>query len=280
MPHGPTYFPTKGACIYCGVQNVILTDEHIVPYSLGGLHVIREASCNSCADVTKKFEQKVARDLWGDARTSFDTPSRRKKSRSDFIPMRNPESLDHVINIPAGEYPGGFVFYKMDKPGLLQGLTENVDISKSWKMSVIDDSKRRERFLQSHPTTPLTLSFRHIPYEFGQLLCKIAHCQLLTVFDLDSFQPLCVPYIMGKKTNVSYLVGGVPDEPVPLPEIGYSLTMSGLISPALSLLLIVRIQLYANTLAPGYQVIAGEIVGKENIDYFIQKFGLTTKNNG
>ena len=61
MSHGHTRIPTKGRCIYCGRADVRLTDEHFLPLSLGGQHVIEKASCHSCADITKKFEQLVAR---------------------------------------------------------------------------------------------------------------------------------------------------------------------------------------------------------------------------
>jgi 5-methylcytosine-specific restriction endonuclease McrA len=70
MSHGPTKYPPKSHCIYCGKNGVPLTDEHIVPFSLGGQHILQNASCLECADITKKFEQDVARELWGDARAS------------------------------------------------------------------------------------------------------------------------------------------------------------------------------------------------------------------
>ena len=54
-------------CIYGGRSDLELTDEYIVPYSWTGKPVLKGASCRDCEDVTKRFEQKVARDLWGDA---------------------------------------------------------------------------------------------------------------------------------------------------------------------------------------------------------------------
>ena len=65
MSHGPTYYESKGECIYCGSTNE-LSNEHIVPYALEGVHVLKDSSCKSCADLTKKFELDVARKLWGD----------------------------------------------------------------------------------------------------------------------------------------------------------------------------------------------------------------------
>ena len=87
MSHGPTKIKTKAVCIYCNRAVPNLTDEHIIPLSLGGQHVIQKASCPNCADITKKFEQNIARDLWGDARISFDAPSRRKKERPSHITL-------------------------------------------------------------------------------------------------------------------------------------------------------------------------------------------------
>jgi hypothetical protein len=59
MSHGHTRIPTRGVCIYCGRTDVRLTNEHLVPLSLGGQHILEGASCNDCADVTKKFERKA-----------------------------------------------------------------------------------------------------------------------------------------------------------------------------------------------------------------------------
>src|ERR1700733_13961651 len=89
--HGPSRIPSKDKCIYCGKIEVELTDEHFLPLSLGGQHIIEKASCLECADITKKFEQDVARELWGDARISYNAPSRRKKQRPSHIKLEDPE---------------------------------------------------------------------------------------------------------------------------------------------------------------------------------------------
>lgn len=177
MPRGPAYFESRGACIYCGAVGVKLTDEHIVPYSLGGSHVLLDASCLHCADMTKKFEQSVARDLWGDTRTSFSAPTRRKRERKSPICIRDHDDDTEILSVPASEYPAGFVFYKMGKAGLLEGLPDSVDLSGNWQLVMIDDDKRRQTFLEKHPGK-LVLKFRHIPDAFGRLLAKIAYGQI------------------------------------------------------------------------------------------------------
>src|SRR6202035_4317169 len=100
-------------------------------------------ACDRCANITKKFEQRVARDLWGDARTSFNAPTRHKRERNANIDMPEADNRARNLTIPAQEYPAGFVFYKMSKAGLLCGLPESLDLSSVWQLVVVDDDKRR-----------------------------------------------------------------------------------------------------------------------------------------
>src|SRR4051812_37896737 len=100
MTHGPTKYPPKKCCIYCGRGDIQLTDEHIVPFALGGSHLLQKASCLVCADITKKFEQDVARGLWGDARASYGAPTRRKKERKSQQVLRDPASTSADLVVP------------------------------------------------------------------------------------------------------------------------------------------------------------------------------------
>lgn len=272
MPRGPLHIETKGACIYCGVVDAELSDEHIVPYSLGGSHVLRKASCGRCADITKKFEQKVARDLWGDARIAFDAPSRRKSQRRQKLNMPEPGGSGKKLIIPAAEYPAGFVFYKMRPAGLLQGLPADFDVSNDWQLVVIDDDQRRKNFLAKYPTRKLTLGFRHVPHEFGRLLAKIGYGQVLTQLNLGDFRPICIPYILGHKANVSYIVGGTFEEQMPEREIGYSLGTVGFGS-ADRIMLVALIRLLSNTCAPAYHVVVGDVDGHDRVERIMEKLG-------
>lgn len=51
--------PSK-ECLFCG-SKTDLTDEHLIPFSLGGRIVLPNGSCRSCAKVTALLEQRVAR---------------------------------------------------------------------------------------------------------------------------------------------------------------------------------------------------------------------------
>ena len=235
--------------------------------------MLRKASCGRCADITKKFEQKVARDLWGVPRVAFDAPSRRKKQRKKKLSMPDPSGHNKGLEIPAEEYPAGFVFYKMCQAGLLQGLPADVDVSANWQLVVIDDDTRRKNFLSKHPTKQLYLSFRHVPHDFGRLLAKVGYGQVLTQLDPGDFRPICVPYILGHKANVSYVVGGTFKEQVPELNNGYSLMTVGFCSSD-RLMLVALVRLLANTFSPAYHVVVGDVIGAERVQRIIEKLGI------
>lgn len=271
MPRGPYYYPSKGVCIYCGRGYENLTNEHIVPYALGGSQVIRQASCLECADITKKFEQRVARDLWGTARTAFNGPTRRKKERrkQTHIEMSGDKNTSSKLKVPTSEYPAGMVFYRMGKAGLLSGLPETVDISGMWKLIVIDDHKRRENFLNKY-SEKLTLKFRHVPDSYGQLLAKIGYCQALSILDPSDFNPICLPYILGKKSNLSYIVGGSLNEIQPEPENGYNLSIRAF-GTRKKMMIVALVRLYAHLYTSVYHVVVGDVVGAEKVGNAVGK---------
>src|SRR5258705_1417179 len=69
-----------GKCIYCGsTQN--LHDEHCIPESLQGFHVLDKGSCGDCGRITTKFERAYARDSILAARTALNMRSKRSKSK-------------------------------------------------------------------------------------------------------------------------------------------------------------------------------------------------------
>lgn len=274
MPHGPSQFAGKGRCIYCGATGVSLSDEHIVPYGLGGSHVIRDASCRRCSNITSKFELRVLRDLWGDARASYNAPTRRRQKRKTEITM--PDAGGGPLTVPASEHPGAFVFYTMNKAGLLQGLPEDVDISPNWKLVVIDDDKRRTAFLLQHPER-LTMQFRHVPDAFARLIAKIGYGHVLTELDLCDFSPITPPFILGEKANMSFVVGGTMAAQDPEPNIGYRL-QTAVFGARNRILLLALVRLLANTSAPAYHVVVGEVNGEENVVSTLTKLGVDVAN--
>lgn len=269
MSHGPSRIPSKGKCIYCGKTETELTDEHFLPLSLGGQHIIENASCLKCADITKKFEQDVAREMWGDARISYNAPSRRKKERPRHIKLQDPERPGRTVKVPYSEYPAALIFYKMQKAGMLLGAPENLDISGAWQFSAVHDDEKAKGFEEKFGIK-LTAKFRHVPVSFGRLLAKIGYGQVLCELEPDEFRPLCLPYILGTKLNVSYIVGGTFDIPPPTPGIGYNLR-TAVFGDETRILIIALVRLYANLHSPIYHVVVGDVLGEAKVKSTLAK---------
>jgi len=273
MSHGPTYIASKGFCIYCKRAGLRLTDEHIFPYFMGGAHVIKNASCDDCARVTSRFELDVARELWGDARASFNSPSRRKKKRPKHIQQPDQYNPGQTILIPMEEYPAPMVFYQMQKAGILQGLPEIIDLSPQWALTSIVDDEKIKNFIAKYGQPP-TAKFRNVPNSFARLLAKIAYGQILCSLDPEDFRPICLPYILGEKNNLSYIVGGCGNIPEPQPGIGYELKSHCIRSPG-RLLIISEIQFVSNCSTPNYHVVVGDIEGEVETDRIFEKIEAT-----
>ena len=87
-------FQPVGQCIYCG-RGESLSDEHVIPFGLGGKLVLPKASCPACADKTKAFEQRLLRGHWWAYRRTVGMKSRRPGEQPDTFPV--------IFEYPSGE---------------------------------------------------------------------------------------------------------------------------------------------------------------------------------
>jgi hypothetical protein len=273
MSHGPTKIKSKAVCIYCKQTALKLTDEHVVPFSLGGQHVIEKASCLGCADITKKFEQDVARGLWGDARISYSAPSRRKKQRPTHILLSGNTSSEEPLQIAYRDYPAPMIFYIMAQAGILQGFKQTHDLSPKWRLVAIADDNKIKKF-ESQYAGRLTAKFRHVPDSFGRLIAKIGYCQILCSLDPSDFNPICLPYILGTEKNLSYIVGGRETIADTLPGVGYFIA-SHFFGTSDKAVLAAEIRLFADNATPTYHVIVGDVFGAENVKRVKEKIAAT-----
>ncbi len=75
MPSEKKVYSAIGRCIYCGAENVTLTDEHIIPFGLGGNWILPKSSCKACATITGQFEQFCLRSMLGNTRIRLNLPT-------------------------------------------------------------------------------------------------------------------------------------------------------------------------------------------------------------
>jgi hypothetical protein len=258
-------FPPVNKCIYCGDESGPFSDEHVIPYGLNGEMILRKSSCEKCSDITKKIEQKVLRTMLGSTRVHLGLRTRRPKERpqslSAFVETnggfeRKDVSIqDHphimtmivlpppkVLNRSGGEKQGGIRIWVRD----IQGNTNQ-------RVSRLGQGAEIRNVIPIH--------------EFGRVIAKIAHAYAASLLGIESFNPLLLDFILGKKENVFDFVGG-PDEITDfkrekkfLHQVDI-LTLSNPDRTDLLPLVIVNICLFSCLDAPIYQAVVGSLTAK------------------
>src|SRR4051794_19064479 len=81
--------PGFGHCIYCETPGTSepLTNEHIIPYGLGGRRYVEYASCARCQCITHDFETKALQGFLWPARAHVGIKPRHKKRARKTLPI-------------------------------------------------------------------------------------------------------------------------------------------------------------------------------------------------
>jgi HNH endonuclease len=261
-------YPPVGKCIYCGAADSKLTDEHIIPFSLGGLFILQQASCASCAKITGAFEGAVARSLFGNFRIKHKMPTRRPKERPSHIIVDTLNDNRGQISVPALEYPAPAFMYKCTKAGILDGLSPDSDTSSQWQIVGLLNHDEMKSFQEKYGKNT-TFKFRHVPEQFARTIAKIGYSYAIAFFGTEAFRPLALDLILGQSTNLSYVVGGSFDIMPPVPDAGHLLTIEG-ITNLRRTLIVVNIRLFASASTPHYHVIVGETQNEQSTKRLLQ----------
>ena len=99
-------FNAVGHCIYCGSKEE-LSDEHVVPFALGGALILPDASCHTCAAITSKFERIILRGFMYRARNVAKFPTRRPKKRPQSMELQiiDEQCGERTVNLPTANFP-------------------------------------------------------------------------------------------------------------------------------------------------------------------------------
>lgn len=272
--HSPRLYPTfrwsslkrqyeaYGSCIYCGASGLPLSREHIIPYSLGGQLVLPAASCNECADITKRIEQKVAQDTYGIHRAHTLAPSRRKKAK-------HKKTLDSKVTVGGVDFNGAQVKADvsvkelplmpmrvfMEPPKLLltdapSSEGQEFTLHCAPKENDPQFSALREKLKWSK----ISVSSPKVdPVNFMRFLAKIAHTYTCAEFPDWPYRPTLPDIVLGKSGAIGHFIGGFD------PQVAQaSCTLSHSVREAYgSRYLVVEISLHYLKLLPRYQVISG-----------------------
>ena len=251
-------FPDPGLCIYCGRLGTKRGREHVIPFALSGNVVIQEASCDNCADNTKKVEEYCSRGFLLAARTHLGLQSR-SKSLPKTLPLVSVlNGHEVVLDLPISQHP--FLFVAL----LLRPCTffNSEDVQKESSMSSVsipvypDYTSRVDALGVGRFATDSAIDY----YAFFALLAKIAHCCAVGILGLDKFTPLLIETIFDKSDEPWTYVGGCDEDYRRETSDWNTLHQYRIHHQEIrgKIYVICDVQLFSNLGAPKYRVIVGE----------------------
>jgi hypothetical protein len=125
---GRRYLPV-GKCIYCGSDGGLkgLSDEHMVPFSLGGDAILPKASCAACATETSKIELYLARHIFHGLRSHVGAPSRKKSLPSTLSANISVGDQERSYEFLASDQAFALVLPTWDYPGIMRQAQPSED---------------------------------------------------------------------------------------------------------------------------------------------------------
>jgi hypothetical protein len=249
-------------CIYCSSDSG-LSDEHAIPFGLGGSILLKKASCEACRVETGRLEQRLLRGHWRPYRHYLNL-----KSRSRDFPKTYPvtvhfrSGVTSPAELPAEQYPA-VLFFEFDPPAIFSGqYDESIpaaprvylkQIRKPVEWVLIDGAKR---FLQHPDRIEFPTSFSCA--DLCRVLAKISHCLAIHKLGSDCCEEFFLPkLILGDGAGSLTYVGGCSTNLVK-PRLPGTV-VHGFLVRQIENFIVVNLQLFREfgDLPPIYEVIVG-----------------------
>lgn len=206
-----------GKCIYCGIPESAskLSDEHIIPYALGGRMRFKHASCGGCAEQTSALEGNVLGTWFKICRQKLNIKSRRKKFRSVTL-MEKTEDGEKPISVAVDQLPKSVLIISFSYPPILLGLPRDGFTSTLRLNAHIfkgdHDWFRALSNRQQISVTPGGMRF----HDYVRMFAKIGHSFAVAELGWGTFDPLLTDYIRHGAENLDdmlYYIGGYLGQP-------------------------------------------------------------------
>jgi hypothetical protein len=95
-----------------------LTDEHIIPFGLGGREILPKASCKTCAKETGRVEHRILRGMFWPIRLRQKVQSRRPAPDTLKASIVHSTGTKKVIDVAPNDYPDHLIMLNMKQPGI------------------------------------------------------------------------------------------------------------------------------------------------------------------
>ncbi|WP_152569405.1 MULTISPECIES: hypothetical protein [Sphingomonas] len=201
---------TIGRCIYCFRQPPDvppLTDEHVIPSSLGGHRVLEDASCLDCAKITCKANEACCRKLWRSLREHHLFPSSKRKPGKGTVLVGTINNDDDPLReVPSQDNAALSMLPVLAPPGILRGCEPGAPSLIAAIPYLIPTAP--EHLVGQDPRGLHSII---IPLsEFYMLLAQIAHGYLVT-HGFWNEGDLLPQAVLGRADLFGYLMGGTDD---------------------------------------------------------------------
>jgi hypothetical protein len=257
--HNATRIGPVGLCIYCGGKDA-LTEEHVVPFGLGGRLILSDASCPRCAKITSGFERKVLRGFMRDARTAGSLPTRHPKDRPSTI-SHEIKRGNHFesIDIPVAASTGFLQLPILQPPAFLDGRPP-IRGTNIIGFETIAFGKRPDEVLSTVGTNALRATANIDAHAFVRMLAKIGYCcAIAAIGTFPRSEVPVLPLILGTADDDSTWVGSseyslAGEAQRPQHALGL-ISANVLVDGTPEEIFIARIKLFMNSGATGYEVV-------------------------
>jgi hypothetical protein len=255
-------------CIYCGATEprAKLTDEHIIPFSLGGTYILPKASCLKCAKIIVNLEGYAGRHIFQDVRIEHGLPTRNPKERPTHLPLResfspSPETAP-IRLVPTKDYPGTLILVVHEPAGILSGhAPDQCPLGYTAFVRQITGRERVDRLTEQGVPVKVYRELR--PDLLLRLVTKIALGFAVAGPTLSSFRPSVQDVILRRGTNPFYWAGGTTQEMIRFPPPSGPLVLHRVTAFMHEINhvqhLLIQIQLFAYLGTPIYTVVVGEL---------------------
>ena len=203
-----------GQCIYCNSTDN-LTDEHVMPYALGGTLVLNQASCKPCATITGRLEQRLLRGHWWPYRKKLGLQSRNPSAGNELKPVKIITKDGEVIAAEVSlDYFVGALSFKLSPPSILMGekldgepSATNVSVKMLGPMPT--EAKVAGKTYLLAPGDKVEYPVNLNTGDLARFLAKVAHGYAISKEGSDAFDEFYLPeFILGRTDGIQTYVGG------------------------------------------------------------------------
>lgn len=257
-----------GRCIYCGSTNGELTNEHIVPRSLGGTARLDAASCRSCQNAIGLFERRVTNEWLKLMRTVEGYPSYRKTAKRAVRISAIDEDVERDLQPAATPYLFLLPFYGERGPNVLSATNSAGHRSEVYLMAARLEYYQRVRELG---VGSLRFRLNIIIPAFECMLGKIAYCSAVAQFGLENVASELPNLILAQDMRIFDYVGSSGRYDVARAHVYRAafVNRESLATPSRACFVL---SLFEGFASPAYTVYVGEILSNaQDIGHTLQR---------